>query len=86
MHFLESAERISLPLDGYRLKRAFTDLAYTAEGELEIEGRPVASGAFLLERICTARRAASPLTESFVKMGSGIDFCRLSPYNRGEVT
>lgn len=51
VHFLESAEKISLPLEGYRLKRAFTDLAYTAEGELEIEGRPFAAGAFLLERI-----------------------------------
>ena len=51
VHFLESAEKVSLPLDGYCLKRAFTDLAYTAEGELEIEGRPFAAGAFLLERI-----------------------------------
>ena len=51
VHFLESAEKVSLPLDGYRVKRAFTDLAYTAEGELEIEGRPFAAGAFLLERI-----------------------------------
>lgn len=51
VHFLESAEKISLPLEGYRLKRAFTDLAYTAEGELCIEGRPFAAGAFLLERI-----------------------------------
>lgn len=51
VHFLESAEKISLPLDGYCLKRAFTDLAYTAEGELCIEGRPFAAGAFLLERI-----------------------------------
>ena len=51
VHFLESAEKVSLPLDGYCLKRAFTDLAYTAEGELCIEGRPFAAGAFLLERI-----------------------------------
>lgn len=51
VHFLESAEKVSLPLDGYCLKRVFTDLAYTAEGELEIEGRPFAAGAFLLERI-----------------------------------
>ena len=51
VHFLESAEKVSLPLKGYRVKRAFTDLAYTAEGELEIEGRPFAAGAFLLERI-----------------------------------
>ena len=51
VHFLESAEKISLPLDGYRLKRAFTDLAYKAEGELEIEGRPFTAGTFLLERI-----------------------------------
>ena len=51
VHFLECAEKISLPLDGYCLKRAFTDLAYTAEGELCIEGRPFAAGAFLLERI-----------------------------------
>lgn len=51
VHFLESAEKVSLPLDGYCLKRAFTDLAYTAEGELEIEGRPFSAGAFLLERI-----------------------------------
>lgn len=50
VHFLESAEKVSLPLKGYRVKRAFTDLAYTAEGELEIEGRPFAAGAFLLER------------------------------------
>lgn len=50
VHFLESAEKISLPLDGYRLKRAYTDLVYTAEGELEIEGRPFSAGAFLLER------------------------------------
>lgn len=51
VHFLESAEKVSLPLDGYCLKRAFTDLAYTAEGELCIEGRPFSAGAFLLERI-----------------------------------
>lgn len=50
VHFLESAEKISLPLNGYRLKRAYTDLVYTAEGELEIEGRPFSAGAFLLER------------------------------------
>lgn len=51
VHFLESAEKVSLPLEGCRLKRAFTDLAYTAEGELCIEGRPFSAGAFLLERI-----------------------------------
>lgn len=51
VHFLESAEKVALPLDGYCIKRAFTDLAYTAEGELEIEGRLFAAGAFLLERI-----------------------------------
>ena len=51
VHFLESAEKISLPLEGYRLKRAFSDLAYRAEGELCIEGRPFSAGAFLLERI-----------------------------------
>ena len=51
VHFLESAGKVVLPLDGYCIKRAFTDLAYTAEGELEIEGRPFAAGAFLLERI-----------------------------------
>ena len=50
VHFLECAEKVSLPLEGYRLKRAFTDLAYTAEGELRIEGRPFAAGAFLLEK------------------------------------
>ena len=51
VHFLESAEKVSLPLEGCRLKRAFTDLAYTAEGELCIEGRTFSAGAFLLERI-----------------------------------
>lgn len=50
VHFLESAEKVVLPLDGYRVKRAFTDLAYTAEEELLIEGRPFTAGAFLLER------------------------------------
>ena len=50
VHFLESEERLALPMGGYTVKRAFTDLPYTAAGELRIEGRPFTAAAFLLER------------------------------------
>ena len=50
VHFLEDEERLLLPLKGYILKRAFTDLTYSAEGELRIEGKPFTAAAFLLER------------------------------------
>ena len=50
VHFLESEERLTLPMGGYTVKRAFTDLPYTAAEELRIEGRPFTAAAFLLEK------------------------------------
>ena len=51
VHFLDCAEELSLPMAGYRLESAFTDLIFSADGELKIEGKPFTAGAFLLARV-----------------------------------
>ncbi len=50
IHILEGAHTVEYPLDGYEVKRAFTDLPYTADGVLRVEGENFRAAAFLLER------------------------------------
>ena len=51
VHFLEGVNKAYLPLDGYTLKRAFTDLRYKqTETQLRIVGEDYHAGAFLLEK------------------------------------
>lgn len=53
VHFLESGERVKLPLEGYGLKVAYTDLSYRVDKNAEalrIAGEPFHAGAFLLEK------------------------------------
>ncbi len=50
VHFLDCETGVEIPLDGYSLKAAFTDLPYTADGALSVEGGSYRAGAFLLEK------------------------------------
>lgn len=50
VHCLDFEGEVRIPLEGYVLKRAFTDLSYSAEGVLALEGKPFRAGAFLLEK------------------------------------
>ncbi len=52
IHAFERAEPVFLPLNGYRLQRAYTNLPYSfVDGTLCVTGQgDYESGAFLLER------------------------------------
>ncbi len=51
VHFLDCGEAVRIPLDGYTLADAYTDLPYTVRNEvLRIAGSPYRAGAFLLEK------------------------------------
>ncbi len=53
VHFLESEERVKLPLEGYELAEAYTDLNYRVDKNadaLRIAGENFHAGAFLLKR------------------------------------
>ena len=50
VHFLECDSAVRIPLGGYEVADAFTDLSYTTRNEtLRIAGKPYTAGAFLLE-------------------------------------
>ncbi len=51
VHFLDCNEEVELPLEGYSVQRAYTDLAFSEdEAVLKIQGEAFHAGAFLLER------------------------------------
>ena len=50
VHFLEEGGNVALPLEGYRLVKAYTDLPYRADDALRISGENYRAGAFLLEK------------------------------------
>ncbi len=51
VHFLDCGDAVRIPLDGYAVKAAFTDIPCTTRNEvLRIAGTPFTAGAFLLEK------------------------------------
>ncbi len=53
VHFLDCEERLKLPLEGYELREAYTDLSYRVDKNadaLRIAGESYRAGAFLLEK------------------------------------
>lgn len=52
VHFLGEATRVRIPMEGYAVTRAFTDLKFkAADGQLRIAGEDFHAGAFLLEKL-----------------------------------